>query len=209
MNKLFLILFILAYCLFLNAQEDEDFDNSPRHDSFYNGFNEGCIGRNIIQDIFWFDYDTSLSLSSISFGYMPDLNNGPSFFAKLDTGISGGFRKNGKKTVFLAWALGQKSCIVKTDFEKCSKAEKAYKLLSKTKLKINENFDNTSGMGTFHATSYHLIVNDSNNGVNVWSTSSDNSELEQNIEKATQLLKSCSSKALEELNSYSKTEKSK
>ena len=177
-----------------------EFDDSPPYDSFYNGYSEGCLGRNINQDIFWLDYDTDMSLSSIAFGYLPDTNNGPSFFARLDSGQSGMFRKSRDKTVFLSWSLGVKSCIVKTSFNKCKSANKAFKLLAKTKIPVNTNFDNKMGMGAIHATSYFLIVKDGENNLNKWSVGSGNNTIVRNIEKASELLKGCSSEALKELN---------
>ena len=63
MNNLFVFIFLFFQSFCLIAQDDNDFDESPPHDSFYNGFNEGYIERSIINDVFWFDFDTNLSLS--------------------------------------------------------------------------------------------------------------------------------------------------
>ncbi len=192
---------ILVFCLLANIAwpQPDDPDRSPPHDSFWNGFEEGCIQRNILSDIFWLDFPFDLSLASIAFGYWPDTGKGPAFFARLDSGETGAFSDNREKNVFLAWALGHKTCIVKTDFEQCASANDAFDLLKKLKIPINNRFDKPYGMPVFHATEYYLFVNDGAGNFNKWNMESGNNPMVEAVYSAGNLLKQCSQQAYDAL----------
>ncbi|WP_154224631.1 hypothetical protein [Marinicella rhabdoformis] len=184
------------------SQPDEEIDTSSPHDLFWNGFSEGCIGRNIISDVFWFEFNTEMSLNSFTLGYMPDTNNGPAFLARLDTGTSnkGFFSSNDNPpSVFLAYSMGVFSCIVKTDFKKCPKAQKAYDLISNTKISLKENFKNKFGIKASHYTRYNLQVMDGAAHFNQWELTSGKSDMEKSIIEAHKLLFECAEPAAKQL----------
>ena len=190
---------LLIFSPILTAQSDEEIDLYAPHDSFWNGFNEGCIGRNIAYDVFWSDFDTDLSLNSFTIGFIPDTNNGPAFLARLNTGVSGGYFQNNPKTVFLSWSLGGTSCIIKTDFDKCKEANKVMNDLQKIKIAVNENFDNKHGLTASHATSYYLKVLDGSNHFNQWEITSGKSDIEKTITESSLALYQCSKEAANDL----------
>lgn len=202
MTKIILLIGVLILCPKLSAQPDEKLDLSAPHDSFWNGFSEGCIGRDIYYDIFWFDYDANLSYKSFLVGIKPDSNNGPSFIARLDTGISSqAFHtaKNNPSTVFFAWSLPYATCIVKTDFNHCPQANKAYNDLKKLKISLDEDFDRMPGRFVSHYTSYNLQQMDGSGQHNDWEVTSGDTDMQKIIHSVAQTTLECSQKAVDQL----------
>ncbi len=203
MNKFyaFLTVCLITCCSIVTAQPDEEIDLSAPHDSFWNGFNEGCIGRNIAYDVFWSDFDTDLSLNSFTFGFIPNTNNGPAFLARLNTGISGGWfqTKDNPETVLLSWSLGGSSCIIKTDLDKCKAAKRVMENLQNVNIAVNDNFEKINGLNVSHATTFFFQVLDGANHFNQWETTSGKSELEKTITKSSLALYECSKKAANDL----------
>ncbi len=195
------LLAILLTSVSANAQEDTGI-NEARHDSFWHGFNEGCIGRDIYWDVFYFDYDTNLSYRSFTVGMKPDSNNGPSFIARLDTGLSGqtfGETKNNPETLFLAWSLPYATCIVKTNFQACPQAKLAYNKLQNTKLSLNEDFDKRPGMFVLHYTTFNMQQRDGSGQFNDWEVTSGDTDLEAAIYAVAKDTLQCSQKAVDDL----------
>jgi hypothetical protein len=176
-----------------------DSDEQQFHDPFWNGFNEGCIGRDIITDIFWMDFPVELSHASFAFGYKPDTGNGPSFFVRLDSGDIRVSPEKRTKNVFIATSLDNKSCIVKTDYKQCPKAKEAYDLLSKATIPVASYFESPSRMAVMHYTEFYLYVRDGRGLENRWVQRSGDSPLPTYIEKASGLLQECSKPAFQQV----------
>ena len=166
------------------------------HDTFWEGFNQGCVGRDIVLDVTWLEYPLNLESASIAFAKNPDSGLGPSFLARINSEISVESAATNPAKVFLAWSNDEKTCIIKTDTQQCPMAKKALKLFSELKLPVGLGFDSPKERFTIlHWTEYWMAVKDGNGVENLWNDRSGGGPLTDAVESATQMLLSCSEPA--------------
>ena len=165
------------------------------HDPFWHGFNEGCIGRNIIKDVMWMDFPLELPSSSFAFGYKPDTGNGTAFMTGLDPGDLWSPPEEREERIFLATSLKNRSCIIKTNFKKCPEARQVYNMLKKLMIPAASKFYTSSKFTLMHSTDYFLHLRNSQSLENRWNERSGDSPVTNFVEKASELLRECSESA--------------
>lgn len=164
----------------------------------------GCYDRGLSEVLLFPDSSgTTLGLTDIRIGRLPDTGNGPGLVAHFRQGLNGPFgQSTHHPQLFLAVGDWSKSCSVLVEHVSCPQASRIYDQLKAKSIPIGHAFDDPMGLTVIHGTQYFLSARDRHANQMDWSYMGSDHPLQDFLDTALDSLGQCAAPAASQFERY-------
>ena len=163
----------------------------------WSSLGDGCYDRGLSEVLLSPDhFGTTLSLTDIRIGRLPDVGNGPGLVAHFRRGLNGAFGQPTREPqVFLAVGDWKRSCSVVLEMGDCPESTEIYNQLAAQSIPVGHAFDDAIGLTVIHGTKFFLSARDGHSNQMNWSYMGSEHRLRDQIDAALDDLSRCAAPA--------------
>lgn len=172
----------------------------------WSSLGDGCHDRGLSEVLLSPEhFGTTLNLTDIRIGRLPDVGNGTGLVAHFRRGLNGAFGQPTREPqLFLAVGDWNRSCSVVLEIADCPESTEIYNQLAAQSIPIGHAFDDATGLTVIHGTKFFLSARDGHSNQMNWSYVGSEHRLRDQIDAALDDLSQCAAPASASFSIYTR-----